>query len=169
MPMKEKEGGISRKSLWTQHCSKKVSAKLREHSQGKTYPLGKYYSVQGCPSPKSPSCSLIGWEQPRGSMVLIWTPRWVPRCSSWSLVSQLCPHHLNRFFRRWSALRTLWLPPPVGQKVNGENGGRGAGQKEDKSSRHYTVFLQEGKNPAFSSIFSPQFFESLHSYTVVDV
>lgn len=163
----ERERRISRKSFWTPHSSKKIFPKLREHFQEKDYPLERYYSLQGCPSPRSPSCSLIDWEQPKGSMVLIWTPRWAPRGSSWSLVCYLYPHHLSRFFRRWSALWTLWLPLPVCQKANGENGGRDPEQKKDKSSRCYPIFLQERKNePCLFFYFHPSvlwIFTFLHS------
>lgn len=148
--------GLARKSLWPQPSSKTVSAKLRETSSENNCLLGKYYGGQECPSSRCPPCSLTGWEQPGSSVVLIWAPRWIPRCSSWGLASHLCPHRPSRIFRR-----QFELPHPVGQKSNWENGGRGAGQEKDKNSG-----FQEGKNPAFSLLSQPSIlwiFTFLHS------
>lgn len=159
---------LYRKSLWAQCSSKKVSTKLRESSQEKIVHW-KSSTVAGLSQLYIPrmlthwlaSYQVWSWYEHQGGS----------QCATAGACQSPMPrpHIPSRFFRSWSELYISWLPHPVGQKANGKNGGRGTGQKKDKSSSCCIVFLQEKKNPAFSLIVSPQFFKSLFPYTVVDV
>lgn len=82
-----REDRLCRKSLWPQHSSKKVSTKLRESSLEKIVHW-KSSTVAGISQlciPRMLTHCLGSLNRIISSVILIWTPTWIPGCNSWHL------------------------------------------------------------------------------------
>ena len=157
---------MSRKSLRSQHISKKVFTKLIENSQEdchwKSTTSGRNVPALDPHNAKSLAGSSLGETR-------YWYDTMVdPKVQQLEPISQLCPTSPAGSLEGLNCIPYGCYNVMV-RKGMGGNGERVAGQKKDKSNSCYTRFLHKGKNPTFSLSFSPQFFESLCPYTVIKV